>query len=431
MAQTPPTPQIHSISWVSNAAFDLKESSFEDLQSLTTEIVNTTLTNSNVQGLIGTWIQVWGPIVFSNDQSGATVVADNTMLLVYNEAANLFVVGVAGTNAVSTYGWMQEDFNVSSTVTWKSITGITPALLTDPTISAGTDDGLQILLTMEGPELTVTGNPTATMLAALNNYISAHSITGAQIAVTGHSLGGALSPVMAMYMQDTLSTWNTAGNVAGIGAYPTAGPTPGNQDFANYLTKHLGANYNSYYNSIDVVPQAWQSSSMETIPQIYGTNIPYPEAAPGPYATTLGTMVSAAFLKTINSLDYLPINYAQAAPWNQMVGTFDTTTDDAAVKKAGYMVAYLSGTTLTQYGPYLTFLYRFLVQAAFQHTTAYNTLLDIVDFAADYIAIKNEIVGSTEEERREANVHDALSKYFGMPNLTPLFAKHEQEAAVA
>src|SRR5690349_2063987 len=105
--------QIHSLSSISNAAFDLQETSLSSLQTLTTTIVKNALSDTIIQGCIGNWQLVWGPVVFSNNPNAATVVADNTMMLLYNpspdgQTQDQFVVAIAGTNAVSMYGWFQE-----------------------------------------------------------------------------------------------------------------------------------------------------------------------------------------------------------------------------------------------------------------------------------------------------------------------------------
>ena len=400
--------QIHSLSSMSNAAFDLQESSLSTLQSLATEIVTNALNDSIIQGCIGTWDLVWGPIVFSNNPNAEKVVADNTMMLLYSTELNLFVVAIAGTNAVSMYGWFQEDFGVNTLVQWESIVNKkVNKLFFTPSIAGGTSLGLQNLLGM-----TSSG---ATMLEALNTYLSNNSITGATIAVAGHSLGGALSPVMAMYMQDTLSTWNTvSGSISEIQAWPTAGPTPGNADFATYVQDNMSSSfvYTSKYNTIDVIPQAWMYSSFENIPSIY-PEITAPESS-GPQYTTIGLLVLMANLRTIDKSDfYKRTNYQQITPWTPMTGTFDTSTDTKAQNEATLLNIYATG-NLTQYQPFFTAFYQFLMQMAYQHTTAYDVLLGITAVTDEFTIVKNKATGTTSEQRRVQSVNTALGKYYGM-----------------
>lgn len=419
--------QIHSLSSISNAAFDLQESSFSALQTLTTTIVTNALSDTIIQGYIGNWQLVWGPIVFSNNPDAATVVADNTMMLLYNpspdgQTQDQFVVAIAGTNAVSIYGWFQEDFGVNTLVQWESIVNKdVNKLFFTPSIAGGTNKGLQALLNMQDSN-------GSTMLQALNTYVQTNNITNASVAVAGHSLGGALSPVMAMYMQDTQSTWNTvSGSITTITTWPTAGPTPGNADFATYVQDNMGANYNSKYNTIDVIPQAWMYSSFENIPSIYPEITP-PESGTTTY-TTMGLLVLMANLRAVDKSDfYRRTPYQQITPWNAMSGTFDTTTDTQAQNEAAILNVYATG-NLTQYQSYFTAFYQFLMQMAYQHTTAYDILLGITDVTAEFKIVKNNATGSTEEQRRVQAMGTALDKYYGMGGLNYAAVLNAQKAA--
>jgi len=424
MAQTySPEAQIHSLSLFSNAAYDLQEPSFSSLQSLTTTIVTDALNDAVIQSCIGNWSLIWGPVVFSNDPDAAAVVADNTMMLAVNEDKTQFVVAIAGTNAVSMYGWFQEDFGVNTQVEWETVVNksVNKFLFT-PCISGGTNTGLQRLLAMESSNVT--------MLQALDNYLQEQNITGASIAVAGHSLGGALAPVMAMYMQDTQSAWNKASNsVSSITAWPTAGPTPGNNDFATYVQDNMGSNYTSRYNTIDVVPQAWMYSSFENIPSIY-PDIAAPESA-APYYTGIGLLVTAANLRAVDKSDfYKRINYQQIQPWNSMTGTFDADTDKKARAEADILGIYASG-NLAQYKPYFKAVYQFLMQMVYQHTTAYYDLLGITAVADEFTKVKNKDTGTTVELRRQQAVSAALGRYFGVKGLNIAAIMAAQEAAPA
>ncbi|KAA5532380.1 hypothetical protein F0919_16445 [Taibaiella lutea] len=410
MASYPLEAQIHSLSLISNAAFDLQESSYDQLQTVTTTIVTNCLADLIIQGCIGDWTIVWGPKVFTNNQTAAKVVADNTMMLVYNQSSNQFVVGIAGTNAVSMYGWFQEDFGVNTLVEWSKIVNknINIPVVFVPVIAGGTYLGLQNLLAME-----VSG---VTMLSALNTYVQENKITGATVNVAGHSLGGALTPVMAMYMQDTQATWNTvSGSITTIAAWPTAGPTPGNVDFATYVAKHMGANYVSRYNPIDVVPQAWMYSSMENIPGIYPQiQAPEPQA---PYYTTMGLLTLSANLRAINTSDGIRTDYQQIQPWNQLTGCqFDTNTDNTAKIEANVLNVYATG-NLAPYKPYFKAFYEFICQLGYQHTTAYNDPLGITAVAAEMKIVKQNATNETDDVRRVNNISAALSKYYGMSNI--------------
>jgi len=63
----PKEQQIHSLSLLSNAAFDLQEPDFTTLQTITTKIIKQTLSNPSVQKTIGhDWQLLWGPVVYSH-----------------------------------------------------------------------------------------------------------------------------------------------------------------------------------------------------------------------------------------------------------------------------------------------------------------------------------------------------------------------------
>src|SRR5436853_951979 len=84
---------------------------------------------------------------------------------------------------------------------------------------------LQILLSMQDP---TTG---ATLIQFLTSAMSSVSATPASVCVTGHSLGAALSSVLALYLRTTQSTWDP--NSASIVTTITfAGPTAGDAGFA-------------------------------------------------------------------------------------------------------------------------------------------------------------------------------------------------------
>jgi hypothetical protein len=156
---------------------------------------------------------------------------------------------------------LTEDFGVHTTVTWQTVVGaevMLPSRYAKAAISAGAFAGLTALLGMVG---VMADGSNATMLGALQGFL-ANVPAGANVAIAGHSLGGALSPVLALYMRN-LQSWNAGGNVTMIGAWPTAGPTPGESNFVAYYASivgqtlasgQAGLSYTSKYNSLEVIP---------------------------------------------------------------------------------------------------------------------------------------------------------------------------------
>lgn len=104
-----------------------------------------------------------------------------------------------------------------------------------------------------------------------------------RVILTGHSLGGALSPTLAWGLSESRAFEKFEPN--NILVYPTAGPTPGNLTFAVLYRKRFpkvpGPGYQVWncniVNKLDIVSQAWcilpeasPAQNMKNIPPIYG-----------------------------------------------------------------------------------------------------------------------------------------------------------------
>jgi Lipase (class 3) len=91
--------------------------------------------------------------------------------------------------------------------------------------------------------------------------------------VTGHSLGGALAPLYSLYLEDTKPGWN-ASELASIRCLATAGQTPGDEDFSKYYGERLASSTCRVWNSMDIVPHAFQKNTLAEIPALYEPQIP-------------------------------------------------------------------------------------------------------------------------------------------------------------
>ncbi|MEM6686776.1 MAG: hypothetical protein AAF617_13415, partial [Bacteroidota bacterium] len=304
--------QIYSLSFSVNSASGLSwsqddcKSGMIAMQRYITKVAHEVLTQTS--DIIGNWKAIWGPIVYANNPTSTSVHADNTMGMYYNESENTIVIAIAGTNINSPYGWFVEDFSVHKTVSWELVTGASNS----GSISKGTHIGLNILLNM-------TDEDDRSLVQALTNFLDDHAdLQNVQIAVAGHSLGGALSPTLALYLVDKKKDWDPD-NRTSVGAFPTAGPTPGDEGFASYYEKQIKAKtiyYLSQHNSLDIVPHAWEKGDLAKIPTIYDAYIQQPKNA-NPSETLTGTLATVAALNALSSKSIagIPVNrYKQISP---------------------------------------------------------------------------------------------------------------------
>ncbi|MEM8604335.1 MAG: hypothetical protein AAGF24_10930, partial [Cyanobacteria bacterium P01_H01_bin.121] len=252
-----PEQQIFTLSLLSNSVSGYAGNQAE-LQAELQQRVTGALADQRVQQAIGDWDVVWGPVVYT---APFAVFATNAMYVA--RQGNQYVIAIAGTNYASVYDWMIEDADVvaSQQVVWpyRQVTG------SNPKLSEGTDTGLQRLLAMEANE--------QTLIEFLHSIMRTSAGDTIQLIFTGHSLGGALAPTLALAIADQQSDWSR-GNPFQMAVYPTAGPTPGNRDFATYYDQRLGPNTTRIWNSLDIVPHAWAAADLTQIPNLYEPAIP-------------------------------------------------------------------------------------------------------------------------------------------------------------
>lgn len=387
---------IHSLSFASNSAFgvvfpneDTYGESHRKLQTFVKKVSNEVLSNSNTQKYIGDdWETVWGPVVYSHDQNSSYAVADNTMGVYYSKTKKLFVIAIAGTNSISSFGWMKEDFHVNKTAVWKDISGKGMG-----DISQGTATGLDVLA-----HKMQDGN--ADLLSTLHKFILDKEITSAEVAVTGHSLGGALSPALALYLSDKKKEW--CGNATiQMSTYPTAGPTIGiyptknkfkeTNNFIKYYNDQINNGniiYESVINDLDIVPLAWNKDDIAKIPNIY-KKYKIKDAS-------FGTMALIAVFNTCKKGTLKQYMYKHIKA-ETVSGTFNEEIEELLPKvfktlQPGSILAnnYIPK-PLQAYISNLENLIRYFLQAAYQHTTAYDKLLKIEAFMEQYYNVKKTV----------------------------------------
>lgn len=256
------TQKILTLGWIINGIAGYHEDFLlpEQMEPELTLFINEKLNNSMVIGYIGQWQRVWGPFVYL---APYTKYATNAIYVAKKD--NQYVIGIAGTNFASIHNWFIEDFYVGARANWAEYAETMLPGPFPPKISMGTKIGLDNLLRQHPG----TGK---TIIEFFKDELREPG-ANVEIVVTGHSLGGALSPVLALALYEKKSTWDP-NNRATLKVFPFAGPTPGNQAFAEYYRQRLGENTTRVWNSLDIVPHAWSQTKLSQLAALYAPHIP-------------------------------------------------------------------------------------------------------------------------------------------------------------
>lgn len=276
------------------------------------------------------WILVWGPVT---SRSGPDAFDSAAMYVVqHRRAPTRYVVVIRGTNPISASDWLFGDFWVSATVPWPYARAAD-----EVAISAGSALGLSKLQAMRSPRLELAPardrrrraatqdavHAQVAQIAAswrrfaegpsawVQNHVvdrlksavslswmdlrlrplgasddggldlltfladEAHAAGEAlDVVVTGHSKGGALAAVVALWLRellvspDAVERWD-GGRGARVACHAFAAPTPGNAAFADRIDTVLGSDHHHLRNMHDVVTHAWQVDELELVPDLY------------------------------------------------------------------------------------------------------------------------------------------------------------------
>jgi hypothetical protein len=230
----------------------------------------------------GPWTLEWGP---ANN-------AGNLVFVALNSSKDVYAVAVRGTVEDDVTGFFTnilEDLDALSLVPW-----LYPQTVTGAQIASGTNIALAQVIAMTDP---------VADLGLLDYLRSVISGSDAQIIVTGHSLGGTLTSVVAPWIADQLPKAGNTGTVA-VTPYTYAAPSAGNQAFVDYYTKLFPNSYRGV-NTYDLAPMAW--SELASIQAMYTS----PGQLLWDYSKVLYALVESAKLTVGQS-------YAQT---NQQAGT--------------------------------------------------------------------------------------------------------------
>lgn len=182
----------------------------------------------------GPWTLEWGP---ANN-------AGNLVFVALNSSNNVYAVAVRGTVQDDVTGFFTdilEDLDALSQVPW-----LYPQTVTGAQIASGTNIALAQVIAMTDP---------VTDLGLLDYLRSVISGSNEQVIVTGHSLGGTLTSVVAPWLADQLPKAGNTGTVT-VTPYTFAAPSAGNQAFVDYYTNLFPNSYRGV-NTYDLAPMAW------------------------------------------------------------------------------------------------------------------------------------------------------------------------------
>lgn len=277
---SPMQQQVFTLSWLSSQAPTgnlLGPWSTDDLQKQINSL-NAPFSN---------WKVVWGPH-YTLDGSFPPQVS-NAMFVAQQQDAHgnplqVYVVAIAGTSAISAFDAQTEDLDIDPTE-WK-LANNAPSQMQ---VTTGDMDGLTRLLGMQWPF-----NDILTYLASIPNK---KDVT---LWFTGHSLGGALSPMLMLALMDQDSPLNTKNTNLSlwkqVNLLATAGPSIGNKAFVDHFRSVFSASNATttfVWNAKDVVPHAWSKDSMKALTQptnIYGLTL----SADGGVANLIATQQANA-----------------------------------------------------------------------------------------------------------------------------------------
>ena len=220
---------------------------------------------------------VWGPVE-GDDGLG---VSYTRAFVVHQPENDEYTVVIRGTNPLSLMSWTLEDFDVGNVVAFNTVAPDAPD---SAVIAQGTYYGLAYLVALRDS----TGR---TMVEFLRQ------VHPEKLFVTGHSLGGTLTPPLFAYLNEMVYGGRNTGNMA---PFSFAGLSPGNGAFNTYFNGLFDSGLQwRFHNTLDIAPYMW--ASLDSLQHVYTPNrlswewpesewVPrkFREAAPHGYAQPAG-----------------------------------------------------------------------------------------------------------------------------------------------
>lgn len=232
------------------------------------------------------WAVVWGPVVWKNDPNNGLTGPDHVWFVAkkLRRAGLPDIYGISAAGSATIYNLVVNNTGVIQVVDFTTWATNTPPAPTSTIVDSGTyvafgtAQGVHTLCSYPAPMGAAGAGKT------LSDFLRDLSRgSGTQFIFTGFSLGGTLSPTLALGLTKADAGVFTAADE--ILTYPIAGASPGNVHFAGLFAEKFPMNSGSGYqvwngnvaNTLDVVPQAWstdvaQPQNLDKVPPIYGNN---------------------------------------------------------------------------------------------------------------------------------------------------------------
>ena len=264
------------------------------------------------------WEVVWGPAELVSWLDISYSLAFICRRQQPNTTAEYTVV-IRGTNMMSWDSWEKEDFAIGTTRPFNELAPHAPA---NALVSHGTYRGTVDLLRLRDPK----------KKTSLVDFLSQEK--PGILHVTGHSLGGTLSPPLFAYLNDVLYGGKRATNMA---LWTFAGLTAGDINFNTYFNGLFNPQLPwRLHNTLDIAPFCWWSlDNIENIYEFYELDWGWPE----------DDLIEDLFIQAKGK------NYAQPLGDKMLPGTFNYNIFDE---------------------------YLWTAQAMYQHhVSTYQTLVDI------------------------------------------------------
>lgn len=214
-----------------------------------------------------------------------------------------YFVVIRGTDFLSLATWLLQDFDVATSQPLNTLQGNPKNIPSTALVSQGTFNGMSDLLDLTDP------------ISGLSLVAFLTQAKPRNVFVTGHSLGGTLTPPMFAYLNATLYNGGTISNMA---LWSFAGLTPGGTGFNKYFNSIIPNNQGFLWriqNSLDIAPLMWWS--FKGVENIYGSKLPWSFLECGPITDLF------------NDASKANIGYAQPQPGLLLTGTFDHSIIDA------------------------------------------------------------------------------------------------------